>query len=106
MEIPVGLGSEVGAGTTLDMFEIMRSMIFVQNANMRPFASMERAFYYATRSNAKILEIDKDYGEICEERIANFLSIRIPGKRTFKDSKDILSHVIFKKDFDRELLYY
>lgn len=106
MEIPVGLGSDVGAGTTLDMFEIMRSMIFVQNANMRSLASMERALFYATRANAQILEIDNDYGEICEDRVASFLSIKIPGKRTFKDSKDILSHVIFKKDFDRELLYY
>jgi cytosine/adenosine deaminase-related metal-dependent hydrolase len=29
-DIPIGLGSDVGAGTTFDMFEIMKSMLFIQ----------------------------------------------------------------------------
>ena len=97
-EIPIGLGSDVGAGTTLDMFQIMKSMIYRQD-HLIP---IESPFYYATKGNAKILETNG--GEILEEKDAEFLKIDFKG--TVKRPREILKKLIFSQDYKRELLIF
>ncbi len=97
-EIPIGLGSDVGAGTTLDMFQIMKSMIYRQD-HLIP---IESPFYYATKGNAKILETNG--GEILEEKDAEFLKIDF--KETVKRPQEILKKLIFSQDYKRELLIF
>ena len=95
-EIPIGLGSDVGAGTTLDMFQIMKSMIYRQD----DLIPIESPFYYATKGNARILDINS--GEILEGKNAEFLKIDF--KDSLKSSKEILKKLIFSQGYKRELL--
>ncbi len=95
-EIPVGVGSDVGAGTTLDMFQIMKSMIYRQDK----LIPIESPFYYTTKGNARILDINS--GEILEGKNAEFLKIDF--KESMKSSKEILKKLIFTQDYKRELL--
>ena len=99
-DIPVGLGSDVGAGTTLDMFEIMKSMLFVQEKAI----PAETPFYLATLGNAKILNIDA--GEIAKGRKAELLKIDFKSTKTKSNTREILNKMIFEKEFKRELLIY
>lgn len=50
----IGLGSDVGAGTSLSMFRIMRSMAHAQMKSIHPFALL----YYATLGGARALSLD------------------------------------------------
>ncbi len=97
-QIPIGLGSDVGAGTTLDMFEIMKSMLCVQNKAL----PLEKPFFLATKGNAKILGINT--GEIVKGKKAEILKIDFACLP--KNTKDILNSLIFKKNYKRELLLY
>lgn len=98
-EIPIGLGSDVGAGTTLDMFKIMKSMIYAQE----DLIPLETPFYYATKGNSRILNIKSgcfEKGKNCE-----FLKIDLEKKYT-KKAKDILNELIFTEKFKRELMIF
>lgn len=97
-DIQIGLGSDVGAGTTLDMFQIMKSMIYVQEKNI----PIETPFYYATKGNAKILKINS--GEITKGKRAEFLKVDIQNKP--QEAKEVLNKLIFTQNYERELLIY
>ncbi len=97
-EINIGLGSDVGAGTTLDMFEIMKSMIYMQ----KELIPISTPFYYATLGNAKILSIDNDTGSIEGGKEAKFLKIDTNEKT--KKPHEILNNLIFRKNYTRELI--
>ncbi len=96
--IPIGLGSDIGAGTTLDMFEVMKSMIYMQEE----IVPVSTPFYYSTLGNAKILQIDNIVGSIDVGKKAEFL--KIDCNKKFKSANDVLNHIIFIKDFKREIL--
>ena len=97
-EILIGLGSDVGAGSTLDMFEIMRSMLYVQQKAI----PVEKPFYYATKGNARILGINA--GEIVLGKKAELLKIDFPSLP--KTPREILNNLIFARNYERELLIY
>lgn len=97
-EIPIGLGSDVGAGTTLDMFQIMKSMLYVQE---KPIPT-ESPFYYATKGNAKILGTNS--GEIEIGKNAEFLKLDLPSKEN--KAKEILNKLIFTQNYQRELILF
>ncbi len=98
--ISIGLGSDVGAGTTLDMFKIMKSMLDMQDYIM----PVEKPFFHATKGNAKILDIDS--GELMEGKNAELLKIDFLGKVDSKNAKNILERLIFTQDYKRELLLF
>jgi len=97
-DVPIGLGTDVGAGTTLDMFQIMKSMIYIQDKSI----PIETPFYYATKGNARILDINTGTIEVGKK--AEFLKINIPTKE--KNTKDILNKLIFTQNFTRELVLF
>jgi guanine deaminase len=97
-DIPIGLGSDVGAGTTLDMLEIMKSMIYGQKILIPP----STPFYYATLGNAQILDIDGIVGSIERDKQSEILKIDVDKK--FKNAQEALNHIIFSRNFKRELI--
>ncbi len=56
--IRFGLGSDVGAGTSLSMFRMMRSMAHVQEKSIHP----SKLLYYATLGGARALSLDHVIG--------------------------------------------
>lgn len=57
-KIRFGLGSDIGAGTSLSMFRIMRAMSYAQDAALPP----AKPFYYATLGGARALSLDDSVG--------------------------------------------
>ena len=93
MNINFGLGSDVGAGTSLSMFQIMKSMIFVQ-ANNNIVVTTSRAFWHSTIANAEILGLDEEIGSIEKGKKAEIIGIKIPNNY-LHNATDILSYLIF-----------
>ncbi len=69
--IRVGLGSDVGAGTTLSMMTIMRAMTHVQMRSLHPFIPL----YHATLGGARALSLDDTIGSLTPGRQADYLLV-------------------------------
>jgi guanine deaminase len=97
--IRFGLGSDVGAGTTPSMLEIMRSMTHVQGRSLHPFIPL----YYATLGGAKALSLDASIGSLAAGKQADFLLIDVNnhfsgGKPlAFLEALEIASTVVYRK---------
>ena len=92
----LALGSDVGAGPSFSMFDVMRDAYYV---NMMP---LSRLFYLATLGGAKTLGLDKTIGSLQAGKQADFSVIRLsdlinPG------SEELLYDLIFKWD-QREIV--
>lgn len=94
--IQFGLGSDVGAGTSLNMLDIMKSMIFMQNSIGSQEVTMEEAFYIATLGNAKVLSLEAIIGSIEVGKLAE-LNVFEGYSNSSQGSKDILASLIFKE---------
>ncbi|MDH7514823.1 MAG: guanine deaminase [Bacteroidota bacterium] len=74
-DIRIGLGSDVGAGTTLFMPQIMRSMAWVQQRSLHPFIPL----YHATAGGAAALGRECDTGTLEKGKCADLVTIRVDG---------------------------
>lgn len=70
-DIRIGLGSDVGAGTALDMFTSMRSMSHVQGRSLHPFLP----FYTATLGGARALGLEDRIGSLDVGKEADVLIV-------------------------------
>jgi len=87
----LALGSDVGAGPSFSMFDVMRDGYFV---NMQ---RLERLFFLATLGGARALGLEKQIGSLDKGKQADFLVLGI--KEANRESRqDILSDLIFKHD--------
>jgi guanine deaminase len=71
--IRIGLGSDVGAGTTVSMLQVMRSMTHVQGASMHPFIPL----YHATLGGARALSLEQTTGNLETGKQADFLLVDV-----------------------------
>lgn len=98
--IVFGLGSDVGAGTSMSMFSEMRRADYTQ----RDFAvTPNEAFYLATLGGAKSLSIDHLTGNFEPKKSADFCVLNICGidpnyETTDMDTDDILSLLMYRGD--------
>lgn len=90
-EIPFALGSDVGAGTDLSMFQVMKMANYRQDEYI---VSPEEAFYLATRGGAEAIGKDDQIGAIEVGKSADlvFADCRDPQTR---ESSDILSELMY-----------
>ena len=105
--IPIGLGTDVGAGYSLSMFSEMREAIessktihFLDpSANYKPITSTE-AFYLATLGGAKALSIENETGSLEKGKSADFSVIDIEQLNVcdedfFSKPEDLISKLIY-----------
>jgi guanine deaminase len=81
--IPISLGTDVGAGPSFSMFDVMKAMNYMQRYQIQP----EKSFYYATLGGAKVLGLGNETGSIDIGKDADFIII---------DIKKILNDFIFQ----------
>jgi guanine deaminase len=96
--IQVGLGSDIGAGPSLSMFDLMRDMYYLNRV------SPARSFYQATLGGAHVLSLEEEIGSFAPGKEADFVivdpSLLIdPGA----DMWTILSQLVFRGD-DRQIV--
>ncbi|MBD3232973.1 MAG: amidohydrolase family protein [candidate division Zixibacteria bacterium] len=93
--ISVGLGSDIGAGSTLSPFNSMKMMIYSHgDSDITP----ELAFYLATLGGAKVIGFDGITGNFAAEKDADFIVVRKPKKVPHDNehyTRQVLSHLIF-----------
>lgn len=90
------LGSDVGGGPYLSMFDIMQSFV-EQNCKAKIGASYTEAFYRASLAGAEILGLNKTRGSLSIGKEANFILVPSPIKkndRSKKDAEAVLSKII------------
>jgi guanine deaminase len=92
--ISLGLGSDVGAGPSFSLFDVMKSMNFIQPFHICP----QKTYYYSTLGNAKALSIDNQTGNFSAGKDADFIVIDIfKGHPTFNynNVEDLLAFLIY-----------
>ncbi len=92
----LALGSDVGAGPSFSMFDVMRDAYYV---NMMP---LSRLFYLATLGGAKTLGLEKSIGSLQAGKQADFSVIRLSDIHD-PCSEELLYDLIFKWD-QREIV--
>src|SRR5687768_17413241 len=102
--VPVGLGTDIGAGTTLSMFNAMADAYKVQQVcgvALSPF----QLWYLATLAGAKVLSLDSETGSLERGKDADFLVLDLRGNSLLslrmagtERIEDILAGLIFLGD--------
>jgi guanine deaminase len=92
----LALGSDVGAGPSFSLFDVMRDSYYM---NMVP---LSRLFYLATLGGAVTLGLEKTIGSLQAGKQADFSVVRLAELQT-PGSEEILYDMIFKWD-QREIL--
>lgn len=92
----LALGSDVGAGPSFSMFDVMRDAYYV---NMMP---LSRLFYLATMGGARALGMEKSIGSLQAGKQADLSVIRLSDIQD-PSSEELLYDLIFKWD-QREIV--
>ncbi|MBI5804647.1 guanine deaminase [candidate division TA06 bacterium] len=95
----LALGSDVGAGPSFSMFDVMRDAYYV---NMMP---LSRLFYLATLGGARALGLEKTIGSLQAGKQADFSVIRLSDIQD-PGSEELLYDLIFKWDQRETLQVY
>ena len=90
-QIPFALGSDVGAGTTLNM--LYHSKMFNFRQSTAPVCA-EEAFYRATLGGAEMLDLAAVIGSITPGKDADFVLLDLPSESNSL-SRDLVSELVF-----------
>ena len=90
-EVPIALASDVAAGTSLSMFQVMKMFNYRQDNYV---ISPEEAFYYATLGGAKILGKDDIIGSVEVGKEADLTFVKIQNIEE-KDKETLLSELLY-----------
>jgi len=95
--IEVGLGSDIGAGPSLSMFDLMRDMYYLNRV------SPLRAFYHATLGGAHVLGLEGEIGSFAPGKEADFIVVDpSPLIDPRAELRELLSQLLFRGD-DRQI---
>lgn len=85
------LGSDIGGGPFLSMFDVMRS--FVEQNKKNKKATFVKALYRATLAGASVLKLEKKTGNFKAGKTANFFLCDKP-KKSAKNAEELLKNLI------------
>lgn len=85
------LGSDIGGGPFLSMFDVMRSFV-AQNKSKE--ATFVKALYRSTLAGAEIMGVAKNQGNLNKGKAANFIVVPLPKAEHFKNAETLLSDLI------------
>jgi guanine deaminase len=93
-KIPWALGSDIGGGPYLSMFDVMRSFVEQNKKKKVLGATYTKALYRATCAGARILQLEKTQGNLEKKKIANFIVVNAPAMKQKESAEDILKKLI------------
>ena len=94
------LGSDIGGGPFLSMFDVMKSFV-QQNKKKKNGATYEKALYRATLAGAEILNLDKEAGNLNVGKWANFLVLPAPKIKKDETTESVLKLLLEDKKQQR-----
>jgi guanine deaminase len=95
------LGSDIGGGPFLSMFDVMNSFVKQNKKKKKDKATFTKALYRSTLASAKILNLDKKSGNLESGKWANFIFVSALPKRRGEDSESFLKRLISPKGISR-----
>jgi guanine deaminase len=98
------LGSDIGGGPILSMFDVMRSFVKQNSKAKIAGATYKKALYRATLAGAEILKLDKSCGNLVIGKEANFLVLP-QIELTAADTVETLMEKLVKKGEKNRSLY-
>lgn len=99
------LGSDIGGGPFLSMFDVMKSFV-AQNKKKKNGATYEKALYRATLAGAEILNLQKEAGNLGKGKWANFLVLPAPKIKKNETSESVLKLLLEDNKLQRTELDY
>ena len=96
------LGSDIGGGPFLSMFDVMRSYV---DQNLRAKvkgATYIKALYRATLAGAELLELEKKTGNLNPKKQPNFIVVAHPSEETPKTAEALLESLVTIHANERE----
>jgi guanine deaminase len=106
--IRIALASDVGAGTTLDMLSVMRSMCHAQGRSLHPFLPL----FLATLGAAEALNLQDETGSLAQGKSADIISIPLPvragsqGDLHSRTAVDLASALVFTGSYESVLRHW
>jgi len=88
------LGSDIGGGPFLSMFDVMRSFVDQNKKKAPKEATYTKALYRSTLAGAKILGCDKKTGNFKKNKEANFIVVPVPGKLDVRNGEELLTKIV------------
>ena len=95
------LGSDIGGGPFLSMFDVMRSFVDQNLEKGIKEATFVKALYRATLAGAEILGVEKKTGNLSPGKEANFIVVPVTGC-TFVNAEKTLESIVSQHSISRE----
>ena len=95
------LGSDIGGGPYLSMFDVMRSFVLQNRKKKIKEATFVKALYRSTLAGAELLNRNKLNGSIDKKKEANFILIKMPKMKNISSEK-VLEKIILNSKSQRE----
>ena len=93
--IPWGLGSDIGGGPWLSMFDVIHSFVQQNRQHDRREATYIKGLYRATLKSAQILHLDNVSGNLSPGKWANFLMVPLPGNcKNYESAESVLENIM------------
>jgi guanine deaminase len=98
------LGSDIGGGPYLSMFDVMRSFVSQNQKKKIKEATLIKALYRATLMGATILGVDKQTGNFKKNKQANFIFVDMKNVKPHDNAEVVLKKIINSLKQDRNKL--
>lgn len=97
------LGSDIGGGPFLSMFDVMRSFVLQNKKNKK--ATFVKALYRATVAGAELLNLQKTHGNLAAKKQANFIMVKKP-RGKFKTAEELIGKITLTHQNSRDKYDY
>lgn len=88
------LGSDIGGGPYLSMFDVMRSFVAQNKLKKRSGATYVKALFRSTLAGAHLLGLGKTKGNLEAGKEANFIVVPFPTEQAPKTAEQVLKSII------------
>lgn len=88
------LGSDIGGGPYLSMFDVMRSFVAQNKLKKRSGATYIKALFRSTLAGAHLLGLGKTKGNLEVGKEANFIVVPFPTEQAPKNAEQVLKSII------------